>query len=149
MWGWSHITPFPGWRICSVTVAAGGYHDDADGDEDDQYDDIPSLSCWWVCWVTLLLQVIMMMIIPITVMTLLRWWYVVMKIVCDDDYEWWPRPSSGVSNCSLSPSYHCHQNDGDCQEEVRGRFSQEVTVVIPQGMGVAVLKVKTIKKICP
>jgi len=26
------------------------------------------------------------------------------------------------------------------QEEVRGRFSQEVTVVIPQGMGVAVLK---------
>jgi len=31
--------------------------------------------------------------------------------------------------------------------EVRGRFSQEVTVVIPQGMGVAVLKVKTINQI--
>ena len=28
------------------------------------------------------------------------------------------------------------------QEEVRGRFSDRVTVVIPQGMGVAVLKVK-------
>ena len=28
------------------------------------------------------------------------------------------------------------------QEEVRGRFSDQVTVVIPQGMGVAVLKVK-------
>lgn len=27
------------------------------------------------------------------------------------------------------------------QEEVRGRFSDQVTVVIPQGMGVAVLKV--------
>ena len=42
---------------------------------------------------------------------------------------------------------HCHQNDHDCQEEVRGRFSQEVTVVIPQGMGVAVLKVKTFNEI--
>ena len=36
-------------------------------------------------------------------------------------------------------SYNDHHN----QEEVRGRFSQEVTVVIPQGMGVAVLKVQS------
>ena len=39
-----------------------------------------------------------------------------------------------------------HHNNQDDQEEVRGKFSQEVTVVIPQGMGVAVLKVKTINQ---
>ena len=55
------------------------------------------------------------------------------------------------------PDYHdfpykgrknpCHSNVlNGLQEEVRGRFSQEVTVVIPQGMGVAVLKVKAVIK---